>query len=116
MTDACCLARCEQSLFPLKIRREEHETSKHPSVTLSVTCERRSFARHAQCHARTPCFEFFPTDFQGTERENARCLFGVLENVVVNCELRMVSVFFNCQVKHSSSDLMVISQFLRSKS
>ena len=116
MTDACCLARCEQSLFPLKIRREEHETSKHPSVTLSVTCERRSFARHAQCHARTPCFEFFPTDFQGTERENARCLFGVLENVVVNCVLHLASVFFNFQVQHSSSNTMVISQFLRSNS
>ena len=80
MTDLCSVSRSEQSLFPSK-NSQERTRNKHPSVTF----ERRSV------HITRG---FFLTDFRGSEKGNARSLFGVLENVVVKCVLRMAIVFF----------------------
>ena len=77
MTDVCSLARCEQSLFPLKIRREERETSKHLSVTLSVKCERRSFARHAQINIRVSNFRVWFKHITPVKRLKLQLNFNV---------------------------------------
>ena len=82
------------SLF-LENRGEERKTSKHASVTVSVTYERRCreplvtrasedeaaslLARQAYSPARTlSCFAFFPTDFRGKERLLAVYTFSEL--------------------------------------
>ena len=95
------------SLF-LENSRGRKQNKKHPSVTVSVTCERGSL-HVTLIVTRTPsCFEFFPTDFRGTERDNAHSLFGVLENVVYEvCVWRMhgygIFQLLSSTLKHRSA-------------